>query len=679
MTKFYEGYEAIFEDMLESARIHISDISPSEWYAKNMVMPRGSAFPGPFSFDSTPYWKEPLDCCGKNHPAKEISIMKGAQLGGTAAVLNPIVGYTISQNPGNIMFLTGHSDLTQAAFVKIDDMINNANIRHLIRPNVIRPKNSRSGDTDSLKEFPGGSLWGGSVTNHNLLRQYDVMIMIVDDFDAAPPSSKAAGDTRSLVQHRTAAYALKKKIIYVSSPQLQETSNIYNTFKMGDQRYWNVPCPLCGSLIVLKWKIEKDGRFEGGITWKVDGNNNIERGSVGYVCQECAGFFTDSHKYEMNLAGQWVPTVIPKEENHYSYQISSLYAPPFMDNWSHYVQQFINIQPPGGKSDQKKAQTFYNVVLGEPFIKVGKEPEANAIQRNTRTYEIGTIPEWISEKDGNGKIVMLTCAADLNGLEKDARMDYEILAWSESGSSYSIRHGSIGTFVPREGDKKDKEDRVHWTYEHNKENSVWPELKKIIQETFSTDTGRKMKVLMTGIDTGYQTKHVYDFIDKCHDQGLNVIGVRGDKENQYRKYGIDAALFKKSKERARVYMLDVNMIKDQVANCMELKWLPGAESQPPGFMNYPVPSGQLYTFNGYFSHYQAEHTVTENKDGEPIAARWVKKPGQPQNHFWDVYVYGYVLKEIWADIVLSNEKPARKGNWSDFVQLLKLNRTTVGK
>jgi len=42
----------------------------------------------------------------------------------------------------------------------------------------------------------------------------------------------------------------------------------------------------------------------------------------------------------------------------------------------------------------------------------------------------------------------------MNGTEQDARMDYEVVAWSESGATYSIKHGSIGTFIPREGAKK---------------------------------------------------------------------------------------------------------------------------------------------------------------------------------------------------------------------------------
>ena len=72
-------YLEVLEDILSETKVMLSDIKPSEWYEQNMIMPRGSAFPGPFKFDLTPYWREPLDCAHKNHPAKEISIIKGAE------------------------------------------------------------------------------------------------------------------------------------------------------------------------------------------------------------------------------------------------------------------------------------------------------------------------------------------------------------------------------------------------------------------------------------------------------------------------------------------------------------------------------------------------------------------------------------------------------------------------
>lgn len=657
---------AVIDEILEETKIFVSNVKPSEWYEQNMIMPRGSAFPGPFSFDLTPYWKEPLDCADKNHPAKEVSIMKGAQLGGTAAVLNPVVGYTIAQHPGSIMFLTGHSDLSDAAVQKIDQMIDSCGIRKLIRPSVLRAKNSRTGDTNKSKEFPGGNLKSGSVTNHNLLRQHDVMIMIVDDYDASPSHSKEAGATRELVQKRTSAFAHKKKIYWVSSPQLKGTSNIEEVFLLGDQRYWHVPCPCCNELITLKWEIEAENSKEmAGITWKIDNHGVLIENSVGYICQKCGGFFDSSHKYDMNKHGIWIPSEAnPKEKDHWSYQISSLYAPPGMDDWSYYAKQYINANPQGGERNQKKMQTFVNVVLGETYEFQGENLKANELQKNVSNYEIGTIPEKLSIQHENGKIVLITCGADLNGKEDDARLDYEIVAWAENMASYSICHGSIGTFISREG--KNKKDREKWSYKHGVENSVWDEFEAVINQQFKTDTGREMKIFITAVDCGYNTQHAYQFTDNSN---CNVIGVKGKDEQKYTPIGADVKTYRAAKEKQNLYLVESNIVKDELSRYLNLKFDERYhDSQPNGFCNFPAPSGGLYQYKNYFAHFEAEHKILDSDS----KFRWKKRSDVHENHLFDCRLYAMIAKDVFIDAVCKELK-IKNGTFSDYVSVVLAN------
>lgn len=666
------------DEIFSGVNFKISNIKPSEWYESHMVMPMGSAFPGQFRYHRTPYWREIVDCFDKNHPAREVSLMAHAQGGKTVGIINALIGYTIAQNPGNIMLLTGHSDLTKAAVLKIDAMIDNCGIRHLIKPTIQRPKNNRSGDTDTTKEFVGGDFKSGSVTNHNLLRQHDVMVMIVDDYDAAPSSSKAAGSTRQLVQKRTSAFGNKKKIAWVSSPQLKGRSNIETVFLKGDQRYFFVPCPCCGEFINLKWEIDIDERNKAGITWKVDAGGHVIRNSVGYICQKCAGFFTDAKKDERNQEGFWKPTVVPIEEYHYSYSINALYSPAGMDDWAFYVQQYLDANPIGGQRKEKEHQTFVNVVLGEPYEETGTEISANDLQLNIRNYPIGVIPESISIKDGNGKIVLLTCAVDLNGTVydqmkgtlDDARIDYEICAWSESGSSYSIDQGSIGTFVPGEASMKNKPDRERWTYEHGKPNSVWKVLNEILDRVYEVDTGRKMKIMITGVDTGHYTNYAYYYVDKSN---FFMVGLKGDKENAFIKYGVDVPNFKIGKERANLYLVQVNKVKDELSTCINLNWNKHQDdTQPNGFMNFPLPEGGKYLLSNYFSHYAAEQRIIEeNKEG--FSVRWKKKSSTHQNHFFDCRVYNYTLKEIFVYLFFKEAK-VKGGTWADYCRIITGNQ-----
>jgi len=666
-------------DILESSRTLLSDVNPSDWAEAHRIMTTDvSPFPGKFTYERTPYMREVVDCLSPYHPSRVITVMKGSQIGFSTGVIEAGIGWIIAQNPGNILFLTGHSDLVEEAMnTKIDQMIDSCGLRKMIRPNVLRAKNMRTGDTNKSKEFPGGNLIAGSASNHKLLRQRSVRYGFIDDFDAAKKSSKESGSTTRMIEQRFAAYFAKMKLFYISTPELKNTSNIEPLYLQGDQRRYFVPCPCCGEYIALYW--EKDiegtgGKEKGGITWKTNDHNELIEGSVGYVCQNCGGFFDDSEKYEMNLAGEWRPTAKPTKSDQYSYHISSLYAPPGMYDWEHYVRQFMEANPPGVKPKEELVKTFVNLVLGETFEQQGESPKANDLQGNTRNYPIGIVPEGLSVKDGNGKIVLLTCACDLNGTEHDARLDYEIVAWSETGTTYSVRHGSIGTFIPMEGSKRVKEDRERWSYDKSHQLNVWGEVKRVLSDVYKTDTGRRMQIFISGIDCGYHSVYAYAFLDKAKDNyGLNVFGLKGKDVEKYFKLGRDFPAFHVAKERSNLYLVEVNRIKDDLSEQMKLKWDRGDGIQPVGFMNFPTPSEGLYGFKNYFEHFESEHRVIETKEGSPIQARWVKKTSASQNHSWDCRVYNMALRDILVDLTkkdLPKDEKAIHFGWHDLVKLI---------
>jgi phage terminase large subunit GpA-like protein len=593
----------------------------------------------------------------------------------STGVIEAGIGWIISENPGNTLFLTGHAELAEEAMnSKIDQMIDSTGLRPMIRPNVMRAKNMRTGDTQKSKEFPGGSLTAGHAGNHKLLRQRSVRYGFIDDFDAAKSSSKESGSTTRMIQQRFAAYSDKMKLYYISTPELKQISNIEPVFLKGDQRYYFIPCPCCGDFINLKWvaNIEGNEKEKAGITWKADERGRLIAGTVGYICQSCAGFFTDHNKYDLNLMGRWQPTAAAIEEGFYSYHINSLYAPPGMYDWAYYVKQYIEACPEGEKRKEDLYKTFVNLCLGETYEETGEAPKANELQKNVRDYSIQTIPEKLSIADGNGEIVLLTCACDLNGKVDDARIDYEVVAWAESGSSYSVMHGSIGTFVPREGEKKKKEDRERLTYEFNKRNpegkniSVWPLLSEVIDKIYETDTNRKMKIMISGVDCGFHSIYAYAYIDGSPGQRM-IVGLKGKDEEKFIRFGVDLPYFKPAKERANLYLVEVNNVKDDLADYIKLQWDEGNdERQPPGFMNFPIPSGGLYLFKNFFSHYEAEHRIVENKEGQGIAAKWVKKNTNVQNHFFDVRVYNLALKDILIN-KLGKEVKEKNFTWGDYV------------
>jgi len=661
-------YRSQVEDIIAYGIAQISSIRPSDWTEQNVVMP-GKPFPGPFSYSRTPYMREIIDCLSPDHPARKVALMKGAQIGGSAGVIYPALGWIIANSPANTFVTVGHEDLVPEAMGKLDTLIDNAGLRKLIRPTAMRRRNNKTGDTNNKKEFGQGYIIVASANNHKVIRQRDLMYGFFDDIESVRSASKESGNTLDLLEQRFAAYGDSHKIYYISTPERAGNSNIYNAYIRGDQRRFLLPCPCCGEMIALEWNIDIDGNAA-GIFWKLDNHERLIEDSVGYICQKCAGFFKDNNKQRMLNDGIWNPTAIPSRPDFFSYHLSALYAPVGMFDWKHYVYKYLEANPIGQPRIEKKHQTHVNVCLGLPYEEETEAPKANAIQKNTRPYDIGTVPERLSQADGNGNIVMLTCAADMNGkMEEgnhDVRLDFEILAWSESGATYSIKHGSIGTFIPRETAKQKQIDRKKWTYEDKKPNSVWPEFEQILGETFKTDTGREMNIMITGLDCGHHSTHAYGFIDRTN---YNVYGLKGDKEDKYLRFGQDVRVFKPALERSKLFILQVGVIKDRLSEYMALNWHDAEMQQPSNFMNFPQPADGLYQFSNFFEHFETEHRVLlKNEDGEGVSARWVKKTSTVQNHMWDCRVYNLALQLIIIDIISKELK--NKLTWGDVCAIL---------
>ena len=647
-----------FIDLFKGSTVSISDIKPSDWVQQNVVM--GKPFPGPFSYNRTPYCREIIDRFANDNPMKWLAIMKGAQIGLSAGVLIPCLLWMIKNDPSNSYFLVGSPDLIEKATEKLDIGIDNAGLRPYIKPQVQRKRAQKSGDTNTKKEFAGGYIHIGSANNHKDIRDVSLKYGLFDDFESVKSKSKESGSTRKLLEQRFAAYEDSHKICYCSTPELDESSNIKEAYLLGDQRKYFIPCPCCGVMIDWHWTITK-GDITGGITWKLDEKGKVIPNSVGYICQECGGFFDDKNKNELLNLGEWQPTCEPSKPGYYSYHISSLYAPIGMYGWEHYVNDWIEANPVGQPRKEDLYKTFVNVVLGETYETPSEELSATELQMNIRDYEIGVIPERMSENDGNGAIVFVTLGADMNGKLDDARLDYEIVAWSESGASYSINHGSIGTFVPREG--QNGIDRERWTYQHGMERSVWTELDRIISEPIPTDSGNLMQIMTSGIDCGYLRDYAYQYIDS---KDFTIVGLKGKDTDKYTMNLRDAKSFKQSLEKPNLYMVETNLTKDRLASKMRLKWSDKMNvQQPSGFMNFPTPSGGKYLFNNYFSHYEAEHRILDKTN----TFKWEKKNDVVQNHLFDCRLYAGVVGEIMVARVFKELKIVN-GTWKNYCDIV---------
>ena len=651
-----------YKRLLDSITTTHEFLSPSDWSEKyRKLTSEVSTVMGSFKYKNTPYAKEIIDTMSPYHPAKVVAIMKGSQLGLTEGVIINGIAWIIANAPGNILFVSANDKLSKEIVeMRLDQAIRSCGIQHLIRPNTIKKRNQRTGDTSTYKEFAGGrAFFGGIQSTDSLARQRSVRYGFFDDLDSAKMIDKDQGDLFSLLQKRFSTAKNVMKQYYISTPETRP-SNIERIYNMGDQRKWKVPCPLCGAYIELVWTGQKETGEKFGVTFEKNDNEIMIPESVGYVCQECNGKFHEKEKYNINLLGQWVPTKIPDREGYVSYYMSNLIAAPFMMGWKDFANEHIEIYK-NGQVSTSKLKAFMNQTLGLPWENKQEKIKVNKLAGNTRGYEIKIIPQTLSQSDGNGKIVLITCACDLNGTIDDARLDFEVVGHSESGSTYGIIHGSIGTYQPGNKDIT----RAKWTYRNGEPNNVWDYFyNEVVNIDYATDENNQMRILITGVDTGYYTHFAYAFIDSFPEQ---IIGIKGDISDKVRKSNHDVPMFKHARERQRLYIVEVDLLKDKIAEKINLN---NNTPQPSGFMNFPSPSMGLYTVPGYFSQYEAEEKKLEqDENGETVGWKWVRRHTSAANHFFDIAVYNLVLRDIVSKRVC-DEMNIKNGTWADFVGIM---------
>jgi phage terminase large subunit GpA-like protein len=656
---------------------------PSEWIEETIYLTKDvSRFSGFFKYAMSPYTREVVDRFNPADPTRVVAVMKCAQSGFTQGVIIPAMWYIISENPDSMLFMAGDKQLAANSIrTRFDPVGQSSGLSSLIRPNVIRKKNQRTGDTDYSKEYAGGNLVIEGTQNADKMRQFSVKTVFADDWEAAPRADKKEGSTRKLIEGRQTSFGNLAKTLYCSTPAIQQTSNIEPVYLLGDQRKWHWKCPKCKTRIPVEWRtpmLDEDDNSFGGIQYELTDSGRLIKDSVHYKAQCCGHKIKETQKYELNLKGKWIPTAEPVIAFYVSYYMNALIIPPGFITWVDLVNEWIEANPKNGKTDPDKLKTFMNIRLGQTWVEMGETPKVNKLMQNTSEYKPGIVPDETCYNDGNKEIVFLSLACDLNGVmqdgNEDVRLDWEVVAHTSTGVTYSVDHGSIGTFKrkrDRTRTERDKYgDRKKWTYMHGVPNSVWPEFTKIIQKEWKFESGGVRKVDITVIDTGFFTRLAKDYIESFEFEPEIVVGVKGNTEIDYRRVNKDTPRVKRSREDHSIYILEVNQVKDELSSFIKLRV--GADGyQPEGFMNFPQSRDGKYQMKSYFVHYEGEKRTEVIKNEQVVGFRWEKKNSQSLNHFWDVRIYNIAAKDIYLDL-LRRSDPRKLGNitWAEFCYMI---------
>ncbi len=640
MQKQTENTDFLFDTMLALIPDDVN-LMPSEWAEqKRTLHSQYSERSGRFEYDNSPYFREIVNCFSPTSPVKEVALMKSAQVGFTQAVLETIIGYTIDVYPRAVLYTSADKDLAEANMSsRIDGMIASAGIEDKIRPSVIKKHKNKTGDTKKLKEFFGGFVAAMGANNANKLRQIGYQLGLCDEIDTYQADLQKQGSTISLIRARFMAFINTYKILWGSTPLHESTSFIFSLFKEGDQRYYNFNCPHCGKQ--QKLIFHSDGA---GIKYEVDDDGKLIDGSVFYRCEDGCEI-KESSKYEMLLekghggTAEWIPTCKAKKKGLRSYHINAFYSNFY--KWEEGVIAWLET-----KGNKQKLQVFKNNVLGEPWQDEIKEVRLAKKYQNLRPYQPYTIPNKVAEKDGNSKILIVTCAIDVNGRREEQKgwLAFQIEGHCLNGQTYSIAKGAIHGGIDPGG-------------------SAWLIAKEIIETNIMSDDGIEYHINATGVDVGFKPESGYWFANYA--SGVVPIAGRSTRAKN------DKVVFKSKTNLGQRWSIDTIFYKNLLAENISKEW-PGLPiEQPSGYPNYPDEKrlGGLESFDfgalsallagggyddDYFKCIGSEYPVIEKDhpdDDVGTVIKWEKRNTRSPNHFWDCMVYNRAVRDIFIEVM----------------------------
>jgi phage terminase large subunit GpA-like protein len=596
----------------------------SEWAEKKRYMESDvTNRPGPWSNKHVPYAVEIMDCLAPSNPIKEVSWMKAGQIGATTAVLENWIGHTIDEAPAPMLFLTASEDLAKSSIeIYLDRMLQSAGLIDKIRsPN----KSRKTGNTTSRKDFRGGFLLTYGAQSTKKLKRVSVQNLAIDEIDEMPAFVGNQGDPIKMARVRQKGFDSKRKTLYLSTPTLTN-GPIHKLFKLGDQRYYYVPCKHCGFMQILEFRGTREDGKHYGIYYEVENGHTLLYDSVEYRCKNCLKGWKNYDKYDFLNAGEWRPTIKSKRHLYRSYHSGGEYSPPGAYSWESMVEEWLDCWSEVERRiyDVEALKVFQNTGRGLPYEERGDSPEYEKVVQHRRAiYFRNEIPNKAALKETGSPVLVLTAAADVH----KKWIGVEIKGWCRNKGSYSVDWRIL------EGDTSDLT------------SSAWEDLRNIIsEETWIADDGKKYYVAITLVDAAYRTDTVYEF---CGEYSAGVYAIMGrdmpaktarmSEFNQYNKKGITA------------FNVTVTRYKDRVSAWLRKDWNDG-ELQPIGYPNYPADYG-----DDYFRQYEAEEKKKKinKRTGQTIGYVWMQKPNAA-NHAWDCAVYNAAaLDMICYDINLN--------------------------
>lgn len=624
-------------------------IKISEYAEQNRVLPPGTPFPGPWRNKITPYLVEPMDSMSAWSPVQREIIMKGAQLGFTAAAEN-VIAYWMGIVPSEILYITATQELLlKWATKRFEPVIDSYKLRKKIFAQHAAKQSKRTGDKTFSKEFFGGSIDMVSARSAPSLRSDAKRVLVRDEIDGAPRLlTTGEGEWLKVSFARTFAWGNRKKVLDYSTPGTYLESVIFPEYERGDQRRFFIPCPHCGEFQILDWGhgYGHDDNPNLGIQWKIQ--DGLVK-DAWYVCPFCEKRFYENDKRDFSVKGEWRPTSKSYSEVVRSRQLSSLYSPIGMLSWKEMVEAFLEAE-----DRPDKMRSFVNLYLGLPYRETGTRPKWTNVIELRGNYRAGTVPN---------DVIFLTVAVDVQlGSEKEdrpnARLEMEVCGHGAGYRSWSIEY------------------KVFEGPVDNENAGAWEKLAEYWRETkmqYKRSDGAIYTIKRGAVDSGVQTAAVYAFCAQWH----GIFASKGRKTIKRKPDEFFDEDMNRSIKRFRVasleggqLLLEPNTVfyKRQIYQNLKIQRKPDRDKQQANFCDFPIEYNE-----DYFKQLTAEDMVIDRATNEVS----FQKPRSRANEALDLRVLNLCCRDQLLDQYVTNFRVDAKAKGHNQNEIDRINSKTV--
>lgn len=577
--------QLIYNPAYRSGWVPPDPMTVAEWSDRFRVLSsKGSAEPGPWRTDRTPYLRAPMECLSPSSPYRRVVLMFGSQLGKTEALLNWL---------GAIIHLWPAPTLLVQPTLDMAKRLNRQRLEPLLRETpvlseLVAPARARdSGNTMFLKEFRGGMFVLSGANSASGLQSMPAAYLLADEVSSYPFEADDKGDPLENAEARTSTFPMGKVLI-TSTPGTRGMCRITHEYEArSDRRQLAMLMPCCGALEVLRWREH--------MKW------DTPDGEVFAQCPACGERVTEQHKTSMLTGAQWQATA-KGDGITAGFHLPAWYAPAGWTSWGQIRDEFLR-----AKTDALLLKGWVNKRAAEAW-----EDEAVAAinadgllaRAQSDNYSSGTCPEGVT---------LLLMAVDV----QDTWLETTVWGFGRGEEMWRIWHQKV------EGSPAYDE--------------VWEQIDSIRKTHFPRQGGGILTVRHCAVDTGgHFTQEAYEYCRARAAEG--VVAIKGSSTRAAPALGKGSKVDVNWRGRVikrglTLYQVGGDTLKRTIYARLK------KDSTGPGSIHF----GQDVT-EDFLQGLTCERLVPKTVKGFQVLT-W-EKPGGARNEPLDLCVYSLAMLEL---------------------------------